>query len=113
LIKRFFRKYFELIFWLTALVALAITDPSTPGQYSLCPLKLMGITWCPGCGLGHSISWLLHGNIKRSWDAHWIGVPALGIILYRIYTLAKAAITHPVEASPDHPLFTYGGKREF
>jgi len=77
----------------SALIALAITDPSTVGQYSLCPLKLMGIGWCPGCGLGHSISWLLHGNIKNSWHAHWIGVPALIIILFRIYTLGKAAFS--------------------
>jgi hypothetical protein len=95
LIKQFFRNYFELVFWIAALVALALTDPSAPGQYSLCPLKLMGISWCPGCGLGHSISWVLYGNIKNSWHAHWLGLPALIIILYRIYALGKAAIIHP------------------
>jgi hypothetical protein len=91
LIKKLFRKYFELTFWIAALIALAVTDPSTAGQYSLCPIKLLGFNWCPGCGLGHSISWLLHGNIKNSWHAHWIGVPALIIILFRIYTLIKEA----------------------
>jgi len=99
LIKQFFRKHFELLFWVSALIALVITDPSTAGQYSLCPLKLMGITWCPGCGLGHSISWLLHGNIKNSWHAHWFGVPALGIILYRIYELGRAAVSRPIAPS--------------
>jgi hypothetical protein len=88
LTKQFFRKYFELIFWVSALVALAIADPATPGHYSLCPLKAMGFTWCPGCGLGHSISWLLHGSISNSWQAHWLGIPATCIILYRIYTLS-------------------------
>jgi hypothetical protein len=90
LIKRFLRKYFELIFWLSAIIALAVADPSASSDYTLCPLKLVGITWCPGCGLGHSISWLLHGDIKNSWHAHWIGIPALPIILYRIYDLGKA-----------------------
>jgi hypothetical protein len=50
----------------------------------------MGITWCPGCGLGHSISFLLHGDIKNSFHAHWIGVPALVIIAHRIYVLIRA-----------------------
>jgi hypothetical protein len=38
--------------------------------------------------LGHSIAWLFHGNISNSWHAHWFGIPALGIILYRIYVLS-------------------------
>ncbi|MGZ3753422.1 MAG: DUF2752 domain-containing protein [Mucilaginibacter sp.] len=84
---KFLSRYFELIFWVAALISLAFSDPSGPGHFSLCPLKAMGITWCPGCGLGHSISWLFHGNIVNSWHAHWLGIPALGIILYRIYNL--------------------------
>jgi hypothetical protein len=102
--KRFIAKNFELLFWVAALIALAITDPALPSHYTLCPFKLMGITWCPGCGLGHSIAFLLHGDIKSSFDAHWIGIPALGIILYRIIVLVRNS-THPVGASPDNPLF--------
>src|ERR1700709_791683 len=86
--KQFFSKYFELAFWVTALVSLAFTDPAGPAHFSLCPLKAMGITWCPGCGLGHSISWLFRGSISNSFHAHWLGIPALIIILYRIYTLS-------------------------
>lgn len=47
----------------------------------------MGIDWCPGCGLGHSISWLFHGNLNNSFHAHWLGFPAVAVILSRIYTL--------------------------
>ena len=85
-------KYFELLFWLAALCALAFTNPGSSNHFSLCPLKAAGITWCPGCGLGHSISWIFHGDIVRSWQAHWLGIPALFIILYRIYVLSKLAI---------------------
>jgi hypothetical protein len=85
--KQFLRKYFELTFWIAALIALAFADPSDSTHFSLCPFKAMGITWCPGCGLGHSISWLFHGNIRNSFHAHWLGIPALAVILYRIYTL--------------------------
>jgi len=84
---RFLKTNFELIFWVAAIIALAVADPFIESQYTLCPLKLMGITWCPGCGIGHAISWLLHGNLVKSWHAHWLGVPALGIIGYRIFVL--------------------------
>jgi hypothetical protein len=92
LIKQYFNKYFELAFWIIALIALAFTNPAGPPHFSLCPFKALGITWCPGCGIGHSISWLFHGSINNSWHAHWLGVPALVIILYRIYTLAASNI---------------------
>jgi hypothetical protein len=91
LIKKFLVKNFELIFWVAAIIALAVTDPAVKSQYSLCPFKLMGITWCPGCGIGHAIAWLLHGNITNSFKAHWLGVPALIIISYRIYSLGSVA----------------------
>jgi hypothetical protein len=94
LIKRFFSKYFELIFWIAALVSLAFTNPAGPAHFSLCPLKAMGVTWCPGCGLGHAISWLFRGNIRNSFHAHWLGIPALCIILYRIYTLIVQKFTN-------------------
>jgi len=89
LIKAAFNKYFELAFWLSALLALAIADPTDQTHFSLCPLKMLGVTWCPGCGLGHSISFLFHGDIKKSLQAHWLGIPALAGILYRIYVLAR------------------------
>jgi hypothetical protein len=89
LIKTVFRKYFELCFWLAALVALAFADPNNQSHFSLCPFKLLGITWCPGCGLGHSISFLFHGDVKSSLHAHWLGIPALIVISYRIYVLGR------------------------
>ncbi|MFI5137048.1 MAG: DUF2752 domain-containing protein [Sphingobacteriales bacterium] len=89
LISILFRKYFELVFWIAALISLALTDPASQAHFSLCPLKLLGITWCPGCGLGHAISFLFHGDLKSSFHTHWLGMPALLIILYRIYVLVK------------------------
>jgi hypothetical protein len=89
---KFISKYFELLFWTAALLALAMTDPANKVHFSLCPLKAMGITWCPGCGLGHAISWLFRGDIRNSWHAHWLGVPALAVILYRIYDLSHQRV---------------------
>jgi hypothetical protein len=89
LIKKLFRKYSELTFWVAALIALGCSNPAIPSQYVLCPFRLMGFTWCPGCGIGHAIAWLLHGNIRNSLHAHWLGIPALVIILYRIVALFR------------------------
>ncbi|RYZ98057.1 MAG: DUF2752 domain-containing protein [Sphingobacteriaceae bacterium] len=50
---------------------------------------MAGIGWCPGCGLGHSISWLFRGDIQHSFNAHWFGIPALIIICWRVFVLAK------------------------
>jgi len=84
----------ELIFWVAALLCLALTNPSSQSHFTLCPLKLMGLTWCPGCGLGHSMSYLFHGQVSASFHAHWLGIPAVGIILYRITQLfSKAFVT--------------------
>jgi hypothetical protein len=102
LIKQSFNKYFELVFWIAALIALALTNP-TPDSYrdqahfTLCPLKLLGFNWCPGCGLGHAISFLFHGDIRRSFHAHWLGIPALIIIVYRIYVLIRLRLQGQVQ----------------
>jgi hypothetical protein len=92
LIKKLFSQYFELVFWISALVALAISNPTAQAHFTLCPLKLLGFTWCPGCGLGHSIAFLFHGDIKSSFHAHWLGIPALIILLYRIYQLGRMRV---------------------
>ena len=103
MIKSLFHKYFELIFWIAALVVLGLSNPAGPVHYTLCPLKLMGFKWCPGCGIGHSIAWLLHGDIKNSFHAHWLGVPALVMIVYRIGVLFWNNVIYPT-----HPPLNLG-----
>ncbi|MEO6636803.1 MAG: DUF2752 domain-containing protein [Ginsengibacter sp.] len=92
-----FRRYrinvgLEIIFWMTALITLAFMKPGTDPHYSFCVLKFLGVNQCPGCGLGHSISFLFHGEVKKSFDAHPLGAFAMVIILARIFTLARLAI---------------------
>ena len=75
--------------WIAGLVLLAVMDPtSTDAHYSFCLFKFIGIQFCPGCGLGHSISYLFHGNIKASFAAHPLGLFALATIVFRIYRLS-------------------------
>lgn len=83
----YFRRYFELLVWSGGLVMLAFMDPGTSSQSSLCLFHQLGISACPGCGLGHSISLLFHGNIIASFQSHPFGIPAVAILLHRIYTI--------------------------
>lgn len=78
----------ELVFWIVALVLLATANPGGH-HYTLCPLANLGIDWCPGCGLGRSITLLFHGQWMQSFNQHWLGAPAVMIIVYRIAQLAK------------------------
>lgn len=78
----------ELVFWILALVLLATADLHNH-HFTLCPLANLGITWCPGCGLGRSITALFHGDVSASFSYHWFGIPALILISYRIYQLTK------------------------
>ena len=83
---------FELLLWITALVLLAmysVPPEASPDHLTLCPLANMGFDWCPGCGLGRSLSHLLHGEIRQSLQFHWFGIPALLVLLYRIFILTK------------------------
>lgn len=84
---RIYTKYFELAFWIVALILLAVMKPTTDPHYSFCIFKMLGLPFCPGCGLGHSISYLFHGDIKASFSAHPFGIFAVAIIMARITTL--------------------------
>ncbi|MDN3581895.1 DUF2752 domain-containing protein [Mucilaginibacter flavus] len=33
--------------------------------------------------------YLFHGQLRNSFHAHWLGVPAVIVIFYRIYQLAQ------------------------
>lgn len=89
-VLRSFTPYFELSFWVMALVSLALMNPLAEAHFSLCLFKFLGFRFCPGCGLGHSITWLFHGNVQESFKAHSMGIFALPVILYRIFILAKS-----------------------
>lgn len=90
----FLKKYFKFIgfeslIWIAGLIYLAFFSPIDQTHFTICPLANMGLDFCPGCGLGHSITQLFHGNFVDSFNTHPLGLFALIIILYRIYTLLK------------------------
>jgi len=82
----------ELICWVTGLTLLAVAEPqghSKVQHFTFCPLANLGLDWCPGCGLGRSITQLFHGNLEESFHQHWLGLPALLIICFRIVKLGR------------------------
>ncbi|MEO9004519.1 MAG: DUF2752 domain-containing protein [Ginsengibacter sp.] len=85
--NKLLRPYLELIAWSATLVLLVLMD-TTESHFSLCIFKLIGIGHCPGCGIGHSISYLLHGDIQKSLDTHPLGMFAIPVLFYRIYQLS-------------------------
>jgi len=88
---RLLRKYHEVIIWNGVLIVLASMDVES--GISFCLLKTLGLSWCPGCGIGHAMHYALHFEFAKSFDAHILGIPGVLIIFYQscksIYTLNK------------------------
>jgi hypothetical protein len=78
----------EAIFWSAALILLAFNNPITDQHFSFCIFKILGFKYCPGCGIGRSISFLLRGDIRASFNLHPLGIPAFLILTYRIIDLS-------------------------
>ena len=92
-LNKIFAQWFEAVTWAAGITGLAILDPGGETHFSLCIFNWLGISFCPGCGLGHSISWLLHGDPVRSLQAHPLGIFAMIILIYRIFKLTKTNLT--------------------
>lgn len=90
--KILMRLPYELFFWIIALLLLGTADLHTHDSemhFTLCPVANMGFSWCPGCGIGRSIGYLLQGDFQASLHEHWFGIPALLIIGNRMVVLIK------------------------
>jgi len=91
-LKWFTRIPLELVFWMAAFLFMAMAKPAERHEglhFTFCPLANLGMSWCPGCGLGRAVTHLFHGNLRESIHYHWLGIPAVLIISYRIVTLGR------------------------
>lgn len=82
----FIWKNLELCFWVSAIIFLFFLEPSA-GHFTLCPINNLGFSFCPGCGLGHSIHYALRLNFSESFSHHPLGIIAIIIIFSRIIKL--------------------------
>ncbi len=79
----------EALIWMAAIIFLALTVPTETTHFTICPFSAMGIDFCPGCGLGRSVSYVLHGEITNSLSVHPLGIFALIVLTTRIISLIK------------------------
>lgn len=87
-------KFFNLeaILWSAGLLYLAFIDPYQSGHLDFCLFKLVGIEFCPGCGLGKSISMIFHGDLIHSIMCHPLGIFAFIFIGARIISLINSTL---------------------
>ncbi|MEQ9310561.1 MAG: DUF2752 domain-containing protein [Balneolaceae bacterium] len=76
-------KHSEWVIFLLGLMLMATLDPYSTGA-SWCLIDLIGFTFCPGEGLGHSIAFLFRGEIINSLDANLMGPFVVAGLSYRI-----------------------------
>jgi hypothetical protein len=84
--------HLEAWFWILALVSLALSTPTHETHFSFCIFKMMGIDFCPGCGLGHSIIFLFHGDFIDSWNTHPLAILAVAVLIHRIFVILRKDI---------------------
>jgi hypothetical protein len=90
MMKSFFQRIpAEAIIWIGGLLTLFFIEPDSGSHFTICPLYQLGFDFCPGCGLGQSINFLFSGDFNRSFESHPLGLLALTIISFRIFTLIK------------------------
>lgn len=99
-LKRYFNLIgFEALIWISAILYITLFSPVDQTHFTLCPIKNLGIDFCPGCGLGYSIVLIFHGQFVESFNTHPLGFFAVIIIIHRIYTLLKTNIINYKKAT--------------
>jgi len=77
----------EAVIWFGGLTFLAFNNPANNHHFSICPIKNLGCSFCPGCGLGESISHLFRLEFLESCYSHPLGIFAFIILIHRIFFL--------------------------
>lgn len=83
-----FHKHLEWIVFAGGLILLAAMSPEDAGT-SLCLFEWAGFEFCPGEGLGHSISFTFRGEWTSALNAHFAGPAAVLLLISRILYLWK------------------------
>lgn len=87
IIGSLYRNYFEITAFSVGLLLLALMDPTTANGPGLCLLENLDFPYCPGDGLGHSVSFIFRGEIYNALEANILGPFAIIILLGRIFQL--------------------------
>ena len=89
-----FYKSFDLeaVIWIGILIIVAFQDPYSSKHLSLFWPSLFFDIQSPGYNLGHSMSFFFRGEFLLSIKTHYLGIPCISIIIYRIITIIKMKI---------------------
>ncbi len=79
----------EAAIWIGALLYLAILHSPGGTHFTICPINNLGFDFCPGCGLGNSISLIFQVEIYNSFLSHPLGLLALTVLIIRNIQLIK------------------------
>lgn len=85
-----FNRHFEWCILLIALITVALMNPYIDQGSSLCIFDWMGISFCPGDGLAHSIAFTARGDFHNALKANLLGPFTILIVGIRIITLLRA-----------------------
>jgi hypothetical protein len=77
----------EATVWILGLFYLALINSPGTTHFTICPLSNLGFKYCPGCGLGNSISYLFKGDLISSFHSHPLGIFAFIVIALRIISI--------------------------
>lgn len=86
-INYLFKNYFEVVAFSIGLLLLAWMNPHADGE-TFCLFEQAGLSFCPGEGLGHSISFIFRGELYKSLQANMLGFFAITILVTRVIHLA-------------------------
>lgn len=93
-LKYYFNNYFEIAAFSAGLLLLVFMDPAAANGPSFCLFEQLGITFCPGDGLGHSIAYTFEGEIGNALESNLLGPAAIVVIVSRIVSLILQKINH-------------------
>lgn len=86
MIKKYYFLHFEWVALTAGLLLMVFLDPFSQAE-SICPANRLNLDFCPGCGLGRSISLLFRGDVLTSFQTHPAGILAAILIPARIFTI--------------------------
>ena len=81
------RAVVEATVWSVGLLLMAAADPTREALFEVCLLKLAGLAWCPGCGLGHAVGFLARGHVVEAMASHPLVIPVVVVLVARIVSL--------------------------
>ena len=101
-LKQYFNRHFEWGALAAGLIIMAMMNPYIPQGHTWCLFEWAGIPFCPGHGLGHSVSFIFRGDWHNAMQANIMGPFAIVILIGRIGALLKQNYINPKDKKYYH-----------